>query len=126
MVLLYCRHAGGIVCIGVSCCADGSFVKSLTTASKCPVLPWFINFKHAFFEDSLPMKKIMKTVSVLLLLAELTACALLNPYHMREEGNVLQIASIRHVKSGRMMNDGTTVGATNVAQVTTAVGGSTG
>lgn len=56
----------------------------------------------------------------------LTACTTLALYKERKEGNVVQVHSIKHVKSGRVLTDAATVSTTNAGVITRQVGGSAG
>jgi len=55
----------------------------------------------------------------------LVGCAAMDPMKERWDGNVVQLVGAQHVKSGRLFNDGSVIGSTNVAQVTGMLGAST-
>lgn len=55
----------------------------------------------------------------------IVGCGTLDPTKERKDGNVVQLASAQHIKTGRMFGDGAVIAGTNVATATNMLGGST-
>lgn len=71
------------------------------------------------------MSDFAKLILGVVVASMMVGCGTLELMKERKDGNVVQLASAQHIKTGRMFGDGAVIAGTNAAAATSMLGGST-